>query len=144
MEVLLCDYSHGVMRPTRTVPCVQLPVGRGLHSSISLRITRDILIAKGDGEALRPPRPRRACYGLQLVCGAVRRFREKCSSNRGMHGLVFRRSIHYWQDQPGSKRHPQAVWAPATPRTRPPPPPGGGGWGRGIWGERRGGSHCGP
>jgi len=20
----------------------------------------------------------------------------------GMHGLVFRRSIHYWQDQPGS------------------------------------------
>ena len=36
------------------------------------------------------------------MCGAVRRFRENCFFLfGGMHGLVFRRSIHYWQDQPG-------------------------------------------
>ena len=74
-------------------------VSQVLRSCISLRITRVIHIAK------HPPvkaGTRLACYSLQLVCGAVRRFRENCFLLfEGMHGLVFRRSIHYWQDQPG-------------------------------------------
>ena len=75
------------------------PVRQGVRSCISLRITRVIHIAH---QALRPDK--RACYSLQLFCGAVRRFREKALLFGGMHGLVFRRSIHYWQDQPGIPR----------------------------------------
>lgn len=55
-------------------------------------------------EPTREGEPRLACYSLQLVCGAVRRFRENCFLLfEDMHGLVFRRSIHYWQDQPGNQ-----------------------------------------
>jgi hypothetical protein len=78
----------------------------GSVSSISLRITRVILVArtlapKGVETGL-------ACFGLQLVCGAVRRFRENCFLLfEDMHGLVFRKSIHYWQDQPGIQEEAQ-------------------------------------
>jgi hypothetical protein len=91
--IILALDSH-VPRPS------SCPVDQGLRSRISLRITRVIRIALA-----RPVKtePELACYGLQLVCGAVRRFRENCFLLfEGMHGLVFRRSIHYWQDQPGN------------------------------------------
>jgi hypothetical protein len=81
----------------RTSPSLPSPVDQGLRSCISLRITRVIPIAPA---SLRWPEL--AHYSLQLVCGAVRRFREKALLFEGMHGLVFRRSIHYWQDQPGT------------------------------------------
>lgn len=74
--VKTCIPSHHSSRHSYTSPSFPLPVRQGLRSCISPRITRDILIAKVP--ALRPV-PRRACYGLQLVCGAVRRFKERCS-----------------------------------------------------------------
>ncbi len=75
-----------------------LPVDRVLRSCISLRITRVIPVSAANDCSLTA----RTCYSLQLVCGAVRRFKEIALLFEGMHGLVFRRSIHYWQDQPGS------------------------------------------
>lgn len=112
-----CDESH-VPQPS------SCPVDRGLRSCISLRITRVILITPAP--ALRPT-PGLACYSLQLVCGAVRRFREKALLFEGMHGLVFRRSIHYWQDQPGklgysaTRRGSKVKQTYATPYEPPQP-----------------------
>lgn len=74
------------------------PVSRVLRSCISLRITRVIPVSTIDDCSPTV----RTCYSLQLVCGAVRRFKEIALLFGDMHGLVFRRSIHYWQDQPGS------------------------------------------
>ena len=92
---------------------------------ISLRITRVIHIA-----APELPPIRRSCSSLQLVCGAVRRFRENCFHLfEDMHGLVFRRSIHYWQDQPGNQGGGRGAPRLANPSAPPPPvspPPYGG------------------
>lgn len=37
----------------------------------------------------------------------------------GMHGLVFRRSIHYWQDQPGRKANLRGALFPRSSRVGP-------------------------
>jgi hypothetical protein len=98
---MTCPLSRLYLQLTEHAPPPSsYPVSKDLRSCISRRITRVIHLPA----AHLAVDDRLACYSLQLVCGAVRRFRENCFFLfGGMHGLVFRRSIHYWQDQPGSQ-----------------------------------------
>ena len=82
-----------------TTPTLPLRVEWVLRSCISLRITRVILMNRTFYLRRR--------YGLLAM--VYNWYAEPFADSErlallfeGMHGLVFRRSIHYWQDQPGT------------------------------------------
>lgn len=103
-------YRGPNVQPFPAYPCDCLCTSPGIPVSRSARYYVHVLASELPGLSVSTRLPtRRSGSGhtrqsLQLVCGAVRRFRENCFLLfESMHGLVFRRSVHYWQDQPGNR-----------------------------------------